>query len=97
MPLKNSRATIGFSEVILDGLAGDLEPLAHEYLGYIHSSGKHLLDLINDILDLSRIQAGRLNLILEDVNILGVVEEVRTTLAPMISKKQSAANHTRIR
>ena len=79
---------IGFSEVVLDGLAGDLEPLAREYLGYIHDSGKHLLDLINDILDLSRIQAGRMTLRLEDVDVLAVIDDVRTTLAPMISRKQ---------
>lgn len=79
---------IGFSEVVLDGLAGDLEPLAREYLGYIHDSGKHLLDLINDILDLSRIQAGRMTLRLENVGVLDVVEDVRTTLAPMINKKK---------
>jgi len=79
---------IGFSEVVLDGLAGDLEPLAREYLGYIHDSGKHLLDLINDILDLSRIQAGRMALRLEKVDVLALVEDVRTTLAPMINKKK---------
>jgi GAF domain-containing protein len=81
---------IGFSEVVLDGLAGELEPLAREYLGYIHDSGKHLLDLINDILDLSRIQAGRMTLRLEDVDVVAVVEDVRTTLAPMMSKKKHA-------
>jgi signal transduction histidine kinase len=78
---------IGFSEVLLDGLAGDLEPAAHEYLGYIHHSGKHLLDLINDILDLSRIQSGRMVLKLDQVDVLTVVEEVRATLAPTIAKK----------
>lgn len=81
---------IGFSEVILDGLAGDLEPLAQEYLGYIHDSGKHLLDLINDILDLSRIQAGRMTLKLDEVDVLNVVEEVGATLAPMMAKKRQS-------
>jgi signal transduction histidine kinase len=81
---------IGFSEVILDGLAGDLEPLAQEYLGYIHDSGKHLLDLINDILDLSRIQAGRMTLKLDEVDVLDVVEEVGATLAPMMAKKRQS-------
>jgi GAF domain-containing protein len=78
---------IGFSEVILDGLAGELDPLAQEYLGYIHDSGRHLLDLINDILDLSRIQAGRMTLKLDQVDVIAVVEEVRATLAPMMAKK----------
>lgn len=79
---------IGFSEVILDGLAGDLDPLANEYLGYIHDSGKHLLDLINDILDLSRIQAGHMTLTPDKVDVIDVVEEVGATLAPMMAKKQ---------
>jgi signal transduction histidine kinase len=79
---------IGFSEVMMDGLAGDIKPVAREYLGYIHDSGKHLLDLINDILDLSKIQAGRMTLNLDQVDVMAVVEEVRATLAPTISKKQ---------
>jgi signal transduction histidine kinase len=81
---------IGFSEVLLDGLGGALEPLANEYLGYIHDSGAHLLDLINDILDLSRIQAGRMTLTLEMVDVMAVVEEVRATLAPLVAKKEQA-------
>jgi GAF domain-containing protein len=80
-------STIGFSEVLIDGLAGELPPLAQEYLGYIHSSGKHLLNLINDILDLSKIQAGRMTLNLEQIDVMAVVEDVRTTLAPLIAKK----------
>lgn len=79
---------IGFSEVMLDGLAGDLEPVPREYLGYIHDSGKHLLDLINDILDLSRIQAGRMTLKLDQVDVMSVLEEVRATVAPLVTKKQ---------
>ncbi len=79
---------IGFSEVILDGLAGDLQPVAQEYLGYIHDSGKHLLDLIDDILDLSKIQAGRMTLTLGQVDVMKVVDEARATLAPMISQKK---------
>lgn len=79
---------IGFSEVLLDGLAGDLRPLAEEYMGYIHGSGKHLLNLIDDILDLSRIQAGRMALSLDEVDVMAVVEEVRATLAPMVTQKE---------
>jgi GAF domain-containing protein len=79
---------IGFSEVLMDGLAGDIEPMAQEYLGYIHDSGKHLLDLINDILDLSRIEAGRMKLVLEEIDVIPVIEEVRATLAPMIAKRK---------
>jgi GAF domain-containing protein len=79
---------IGFSEVLLDGLGGEIAPLTHEYLGYIHTSGKHLLALINDILDLSKIQAGRMVLSLDQVDIAEVIEEVLATVAPAASKKK---------
>ena len=55
-------AIIGFSEVLKDGLFGHLNPKQDEYLRDIHASGHHLLSLINDILDLSKIEAGRMEL-----------------------------------
>ena len=55
-------AIIGFSEVLLEKLFGDLNEKQHDYLNDIHSSGKHLLGLINDILDLSKVEAGRMEL-----------------------------------
>jgi signal transduction histidine kinase len=55
-------AIIGFSEVLLERLFGDLNAKQDDYLKDIHSSGKHLLSLINDILDLSKIEAGRMEL-----------------------------------
>ncbi len=58
-------AIIGFSEIMKDGLTGPLAAEQFEYVGYIHSSGKHLLSLINDILDLSKIEAGHVPLELE--------------------------------
>jgi signal transduction histidine kinase len=78
---------IGFSEVLIDGLAGDLTPLAQEYLDYIHSNGKHLLNLINDILDLSKLQTGRMSLELDPVDVLALAEEVQATLSPMVLEK----------
>lgn len=55
-------AVIGFSEVLLDGLAGELNEKQAEYLQNIYSSGRHLLSLINDILDLSKIETGKMAL-----------------------------------
>ena len=55
-------AIIGFSEVMLGGMAGKLEESQKEFVGDIRDSGKHLLNLINDILDLSKIEAGRMEL-----------------------------------
>src|ERR1043166_1306615 len=55
-------AIIGFSEVLLERLFGELNEKQDDYLKDIHSSGRHLLTLINDILDLSKIEAGRMEL-----------------------------------
>jgi len=55
-------AIIGFSEVLLERLFGELNEKQDDYLKDIHSSGRHLLQLINDILDLSKVEAGRMEL-----------------------------------
>jgi signal transduction histidine kinase len=55
-------AILGFSEVLTERMFGDLNPKQEEYLRDIHTSGQHLLSLINDILDLSKVEAGRLEL-----------------------------------
>jgi len=54
---------IGFSEVMIGGMAGEMTDEQKEYLNDIYSSGKHLLSLINDILDLSKVEAGKMELI----------------------------------
>ena len=55
-------AIIGFSEVLIERMFGELNPKQDEYLSDIHCSGQHLLSLINDILDLSKVEAGRMEL-----------------------------------
>jgi PAS domain S-box-containing protein len=62
-------AIIGFSEVLSDGLIGNLSEQQKKFIGDIFSSGKHLLSLINDILDLSKVEAGKMMLDLESVQI----------------------------
>jgi PAS domain S-box-containing protein len=65
-------AIIGFSEALMDGLMGQMSDSQHDYIGDIFTSGQHLLSLINDILDLSKVEAGMMALELEavDLNIL---------------------------
>jgi PAS domain S-box-containing protein len=55
-------AIIGFSELVSGGLAGEVQPKTKEYIGFIHDSGLHLLNIINDILDLARVDSGKLEL-----------------------------------
>ncbi len=62
-------AIIGFSEVLKDGLMGDLTDQQRGFIGDIFSSGKHLLSLINDILDLSKVEAGKMLLDVEPVQV----------------------------
>ena len=62
-------AIIGFSEVLVDGLLGEMTEQQRGFIGDIFSSGKHLLSLINDILDLSKVEAGKMTLDLEPVQV----------------------------
>jgi PAS domain S-box-containing protein len=62
-------AIIGFSEVLRDGLMGEMTGQQRGFIGDILSSGKHLLSLINDILDLSKVEAGKMTLDLEAVEV----------------------------
>jgi PAS domain S-box-containing protein len=66
-------AIIGFSEVLRDGLVGGLTDPQRGFIGDIFNSGKHLLALINDILDLSKVEAGKMTLDLEPVQVSAVV------------------------
>ena len=67
-------AVIGFSEVLLERMFGDLNERQEEYLRDILSSGKHLLELLNEILDLSKVEAGRMELELSVFPVKGVIE-----------------------
>jgi two-component system, cell cycle sensor histidine kinase PleC len=75
-------AILGFSEVMKAELLGPIENASYkEYAGNIHESGRHLLQLINEILDLSRIEAGRYELHEEPVRLSDIVEDCRRLLA----------------
>jgi len=80
-------AIIGFSEMLIDRKVGDLNEKQIEYLNDIYASGAHLLRLINDVLDLSKIEAGRIELIIEPFDIIGVIEEVIKVVRPIADRK----------
>ena len=79
-------AIIGYSEIMLED-AQDLgyEDFIHD-LNNIHTAGKHLLSIINDILDLSKIEAGKMEIHFESLNILVLIDNVLSTIQPMIEK-----------
>ncbi len=70
---------IGYSEVLLDGLDGELNAEATEDVEAIYGGGKHLLTIINDILDLAKIEAGQMFLEPRETNLMSVVDEVVNT------------------
>jgi signal transduction histidine kinase/CheY-like chemotaxis protein len=82
-------AILGFSELLIDANNGQFTPATRKrFLEQIHSSGKHLLGLINDILDLSKIEAGQMELRLQTVNTEEVVNQVAATVEPLASQKK---------
>ncbi|HJW84619.1 MAG TPA: response regulator, partial [Anaerolineae bacterium] len=79
---------IGFSRVILRGIDGPLTELQQADLTAIHSSGQHLLGLINDILDISKIEAGKMELSKEDIDLHDIVKGVMSTAIALVKDKQ---------
>src|SRR5262249_62025203 len=71
-------AIIGFSEVLSDRMFGELNEKQEEYLKDIYASGTHLLSLINDILDLSKIEAGQMELELTDFHLPTALDSALT-------------------
>jgi PAS domain S-box-containing protein len=80
-------AVLGFSEIMIDRKIGDLNAKQVEYLNDIHASGSHLLRLINNVLDLSKIEAGKTELAIEVFSAKEVIEGVVNGLMPLAKKK----------
>jgi signal transduction histidine kinase/CheY-like chemotaxis protein len=82
-------AIIGFSELLLEPGDGHFDPpTQHRFVNQIHVSGKHLLGLINDILDLSKVEAGQMELRLQTVAVEQVVGQVLSTIEPLARQKR---------
>jgi signal transduction histidine kinase len=80
-------AIIGFSEVLNERMFGELNDKQEEYLKDIHASGQHLLSLINDILDLSKIEAGRMELELADFDLPLAMDNALTLVRERASRR----------
>ena len=81
---------IGFTELMHDGKVGPVTPNHKEYLGDVLSSAKHLLSLINDILDLSKVETGKFEFRPERLKLGKIIGEVRDIVRAMAVKKQIA-------
>jgi signal transduction histidine kinase len=78
---------IGFAEFLVDGKPGTVNPKQKEYLGDILDSGKHLLQLINDVLDLAKVETGKMELNPETFTLGKAIEEVCAVSNPSVQKK----------
>src|SRR5437899_7331780 len=82
-------AILGFSELLIDAPDGQNKKETQlRFLQQIHTSGKHLLGLINDILDLSKIEAGQMELRLQQVTVAEVVTQVAGIVEPLAGQKK---------
>ena len=79
---------IGFSKVLLNRLDGDLTERQETYIRSVHNSGTHLLQLINGILDFSRIEAGKVEMVSEEVDLHELIDECIESSMPLARGKQ---------
>ena len=80
-------AVIGFSELLLEGIAGELQPTQLEYIADIRRAGEHLLGMITDILDLAKFGAGRLSFDIRPMDLLAPIREAEEIVRPLALKK----------
>jgi len=85
-------AVIGFSEALKDGMVGDMTDTQREYISDIFNSGQHLLSLINDILDLSKVEAGMMALELEPVELQSLLSN-----SLLIVREKAALQHIQLK
>jgi two-component system CheB/CheR fusion protein len=79
---------IGFSEVLYDETFGPLNEKQKKYVNNVLTSGKHLLLLINQILDMAKVEAGKMNLALSNLSMKSLLHEISLLVADMVSKKK---------
>jgi len=80
-------AIIGYSEMLREDLAGTINNESFQDLKKIHSAGTNLLSLINDVLDISKVEAGKMQLFIEDVKVVHLIKDVVDIVKPMADKK----------
>ncbi len=83
-------AIIGYSEMIAEEMSDDGETRYHGDLDRIHMAGKNLLELINEVLDLSKIEAGKMELYVEEFQLNSLIDEVVSTVQPLTEKNENS-------
>ncbi len=79
-------AIIGYTHLLLEGVSGELNRPQRDKLGRLDSNARHLLSIINDLLDLARIESGKLSVQLEPVDLQELIDEVMTEVEPLIDR-----------
>jgi PAS domain S-box-containing protein len=80
-------SVIGFSDILLEGYFGELNEKQDKYLNNISNSGKHLLNIINTILDISKIESGTMDLYMDEIVVEDIVNEMVSLMQPLANKK----------
>ncbi len=78
---------IGFTGILLQEMSGKLNDEQRKQLAFVQTSGRHLLELINDVLDISKIEAGEVSLVLDEFELMDLVREVADTFSPAVAEK----------
>jgi signal transduction histidine kinase len=78
-------AILGYTNLLLRGVSGDLEPAQRESLVRVDANARHLLSLINEILDITRIEAGKMPVHLSSIKLRGLIAEIMTEVEPLIA------------
>ena len=86
-------AIVGFSGLLADGTAGEMNDKQNRFVMHIKDGAHHLLQLINDILDLSKVEAGQLEIRCEDFQVNGALPEVLSTIRPLAMAKSIRVHH----
>jgi cell cycle sensor histidine kinase DivJ len=81
-------AVVGFSEMMTSGIGGELSPTHREYAGLIHQSGKHLLEVVRMLLDMSKIEAGKFELQAEPFHVEGLIEPCFSMVEQLAKERQ---------
>jgi signal transduction histidine kinase len=81
-------ALLGYTSLMRDRIYGELTPRQEEALGRMYAASQHLLELVNDVLDLAKIEAGKMPIHLEQVDLALLIREISLTIEPMVRGKK---------